>query len=300
MKRRTVLLIVGVVVAVNVVLLAVEYVLPSPSGERSSSLATAPDGFAAWAELARRSGVEVVALRDELADARLPPGSTVVALDVPSLPRADALLLRAHADAGGRVVAGGVRPERWLDVFDASLVWRSGGPEAVRVGERALVTAGGGSWSAGGVLVERGNVALLADASPLQNARLARADNAAFALELIGGGPLVFAEAPHGYGSASGLAALPDAGKWALGLLLAAGLLLMLARGRRFGPPEDASRPLAPPRAAYVDALGAALARTRDPAGAMAPIHALHGDQPPPRTDDEARALARRHAESAR
>jgi len=54
MKRRTILLIVGVVVTVNVVLLAVEYVLPSPSGERSSSLATAPDGFAAWAELARR------------------------------------------------------------------------------------------------------------------------------------------------------------------------------------------------------------------------------------------------------
>lgn len=300
--RRTVTIVVGAVVAVNLALLAIEYVLPSPSGERSSSLATAPDGFAAWAELARRSGVEVVALRDELADARLPPDSTVVALDVPSLPRADAEVLRAHAEAGGRVVVGGVRPEGWLDVFDPALIWRGSGPDAARVGDRTLATAGAGSWSTGEVLERRGGVALLADASPLQNARLARADNAAFALELVTTSPpapLVFAEAPHGYGPASGLGALPDAGKWALALLGAAGLLLMLARGKRFGPPEEAERPLAPPRAAYVDALGAALARTRDPAGAMEPIRAALGsDTGAPRTDDEARALARRHAEA--
>ena len=90
---------------------------PAPSGKPSSSLATAPRGFAAWAELAQRNGVEVVALREPLRDARLPAGATVVALDVPRLPRADARALRAFAARGGHVVAGGRRPERWLDVL---------------------------------------------------------------------------------------------------------------------------------------------------------------------------------------
>ena len=301
MSRRAVLIVVGAVVAVNVVIALVELVLPSPSGRRSSSLATAPAGFAAWAELARRSGVEVVALREDLAGARLPDGATVVALDVPELSRDDARVLRAHADRGGRVIVGGERPQRWLDVFDPALQWRPEGPKEVRAGDRVLRTAGAGAWSDGSLLVTDGGVRLLADASPLQNARLDEADNAAFALELAETdppAPLVFAEAPHGYGERGGLSALPASARWALGLLLAAGLLLMLARGRRLGPPEDEGSPLEPPRVAYVDALAAALARTRDPAGAMEPIRAAL-DADPPRDDAQAIALARRHAEEA-
>ena len=56
---------------------------------------------------------------------------------------------------------------------------------------------------------------------------------------------------------------------------------------------------LAPPRVAYVDALAAALAKTRDPAGAMAPItRALNAA--PPKTDEDALALAREYAEAQR
>ena len=40
----------------------------------------------------------------------------------------------------------------------------------------------------------------------------------------------------------------------------------MVARGRRLGPPERTRRALAPPRRAYVEALGATLARTGSPA----------------------------------
>ena len=36
------------------------------------------------------------------------------------------------------------------------------------------------------------------------------------------------------------------------------------SRGRRFGPPEDAERPLPPPRRAYVDAVTASVLKTKD------------------------------------
>jgi hypothetical protein len=362
-------IVLGVIVAVNVLILVVNEIAPGPSGKRSSSLATAPDGFAAWAELARRNGIEVVPLRADLHDAQLPAGATVVALDVPRLAREDAEVLRDFAAAGGHVVAGGRRPDRWLDVLDESLVWRDDGPRtAVAVadvpatdGVRAIRGAGEGRWSgapfAGGsapsggsappgaaappggsapsggsappgsgppggsapsagaapassarrqtvladgdhaVLVTRGGFSFLADASPLQNERLAEADNAALALNLAGAGPLIFAEAPHGYGESTGLGALPGAAKGALILLLAATLLLMLARGRRFGPPEPEARELPPPRAQYVDALGAALARTSDHEEAMKPVReALGGaeDVPPIRDHAGAVELARR------
>lgn len=298
MSRQVLVGVIGAIVAVNLAIAVVDWVLPSPSGRRSSSLATAPAGFAAWAELARRDGAEVVALRDDLARARLPPGATVIALDVPALSRADARVLRAHARDGGRVVAGGLRPGGWLEVLGPGLRWQPSGPRAARVDGFDLRLEGSGSWTGGRLLVERGGVRLLADASPLHNARLAEAGNAAFALELAGDGPLVFAEAPHGYRDSSGLAALPVSAKWALGTLLAAALLWMLAHGRRLGPPEAPHRVLEPPRAAYVDAVGAALARTRDPAGAMEPVRAAL-DAEPPADDAQALALARRYAEEA-
>lgn len=295
-SRRVLLWCVAGFVAVNAVLLLIDALVPSPSGKPSSSLATAPRGFAAWAELAERNGIEVIAFRESLGSAELPRGGTVVALDVPALEVSEARALRAHAAAGGRVVVGGREPQRWLDVFDRGLRWSESGPREATTGGRRLAGAGRGGWSPGGLVVRRPNVVLLADASPLQNARLARADNAAFALDLAGPGPLVFAESAHGYGTARGLAALPGAAKGALAILLVAALLLLLARGRRFGPVEPGARPLPPPRAAYVDALGAALERTKDPAGALEPLRAAAGGDPPT-TEAEAYALARRHSE---
>jgi len=305
-NRRVVLWSVAAVVGLNLLVALVNVVAPSPGGRRSSSLATAPGGFAAWAALAQRNGVEVIPLRDDLQDARLPAGATLVALDVPGLSRADARVLRDHAAAGGRVLAGGTRPDTWLSEIAPGLRWRASGPADARVGALRVRTAGAGAWSGGrGGLVEtRGRVRLLADATPLQNQRLARADNASLALELTGPGPLVFAEAAHGYGNARGLAALPAAAKGALVLLLAAAVLLMLARGRRFGPPEPERRDLAPPRAAFVDAQAATLAKTRDPARAMAPVRdallAAGEEADPPRDDAEALGLARRHAQLTR
>lgn len=260
MSRRTVVWIVAAVVAVNAVFFVVDLLAPGPTGKPSSSLATTPRGFAAWAELAKRNGIPVVALRERLRRAELPAGATVVALDVPDLPVKDARALRAFADRGGHVVAGGRRPQNWVDVFDEALIWSPTGSLARRAGDRHLTTSGRGSWTpGGGLVVERRGATLLADASPLTNQRLAQADNAAFALDLTGRGPLIFAESAHGYGTARGLAALPGNAKGALVLLLAAALLYLLARGKRFGPVEAEARPLAPRRVEYVDAVAALL-----------------------------------------
>jgi hypothetical protein len=320
MKRKHVILLVAVVVGLNAIIALVDYVDPGPSGKRSSSLATAPAGFAAWVELARRNGVDVIALRSKIARAKLPTGATVVVLDAPSLPQREARALLTFAQAGGHVVAGGQRPGRWVDILDPDVTWVSSGPRtAERTGSvpetdgvKRVVTAGRGSWrgtagALGGLLVTRdagaGRIALLADASPLQNAGLAKADNAALALALAGDGPLIFAESAHGYSDARGLAALPGAAKGALALLLVAAGLMMLARGRRFGPPEPESRELPPPRVAYVDALGATLARTKDHDAAMAPVRAaLSGgdDLPPVRDHAGAIELAQRLKEQQR
>jgi hypothetical protein len=115
--------------------------------------------------------------------------------------------------------------------------------------------------------IGRGRVELLADSSPLSNALIAEAGNAALASALAGpsGRRVVFAETVHGYGQQRGLAALPDRWKWTLiGLLLAAAAWVA-SRARRLGPAERENRALPPPRRAYVDAVAAALARTHRP-----------------------------------
>jgi hypothetical protein len=121
----------------------------------------------------------------------------------------------------------------------------------------------------------QGRVIALADPSPLQNRLLDEADNAALGLNLAEAGRAVwFLEGPHGYGQGEGLAALPQ--RWRLtlaGLGLAAAVWL-LARSRRLGPPEAESRPLPPPRRAYVDAMAGTLARTKRPFEATAPVRA--------------------------
>ncbi len=112
----------------------------------------------------------------------------------------------------------------------------------------------------------RGRIDLLADGSPVENGLLARADNAQLALDLAGAPrtPVIFAEALHGYGEATGLAAIPP--RWwvafaGLGLAAAA---WALARGRRLGPAEVPPPDPAPPRSAYVDALATVLLKAKD------------------------------------
>jgi hypothetical protein len=121
--------------------------------------------------------------------------------------------------------------------------------------------------------VGRGRVLALADASPLQNRLLDRADNAAFALAAAGDGrPVAFAEAQHGFGQGRGLRALPARWRWALAGGFLAAMVWMWSRGRRLGPPDDIERSDPPARRAYVEAMAGALARTRQPEVVVAPL----------------------------
>lgn len=267
-----------------------ESLAPGPQGPVSSSYATASQGLAAWAELDRRAGHPVVQLREPLDRARLDPASTVVVLDPDALLRSEGLRLLAFLRTGGRLLIGGRDPQ---DTLPALLpnppTWS---PSASRhdlpltsdtvlteVGQ--VSSAGEGEWTdtdgartllqtaSGGALllarhVGRGELYLLADASPLQNRLLAAADNAQLALNLAGPGrrPVVFAESLHGYGPSRGLAAIPSRWRLAFAGLALAGLLWVLARARRLGPPEHTTASPPPPRSAYVEALALLLRRT--------------------------------------
>ena len=76
---------------------------PAPQGPAGSSYATSPAGAAAWAELLTRSGHPVVALRQTLDRASLPPSATVVVLGADSLSAAAGRNLDLFVRAGGRL-----------------------------------------------------------------------------------------------------------------------------------------------------------------------------------------------------
>jgi len=265
-----------------------------PSGPVSSSYATNAQGLAAWAELLSRTGHTVVQLRTPLGQSRLEPADTVVVLDPDALLPADGARLLAFVKDGGRLVIGGSdsqstlpavipRPPTWSSSGSHSQVAVAGGDATVS-GVSVVRGAGEGEWTlengyraplrgrqGGSILLERsvgrGTIELLADASPLQNRLLASADNAQLALNLIGTRtrPVVFVESVHGFGQSRGLAALPSGWRLAFALLALAGVLWILARGRRLGPAEAAHVSAQPPRAAYVEAIALLLRRTHDP-----------------------------------
>jgi hypothetical protein len=154
-------------------------------------------------------------------------------------------------------------------------------PEVAGVG--TVRTAGAGVWTSGpgtpalagerGPLLMllnlgRGRIALLADASPVENRLLASADNAQLALNLAGPvrAPVLFAEALHGFGQATGLAAIPLRWWLAFGGLCLAWAAWALARGRRIGPAQAPEPTPVPPRIAYVEAMARQLLRGRDAA----------------------------------
>jgi hypothetical protein len=262
-----------------------------PSGPVSSSYATNAQGLAAWAQLLSRTGHTVVQLRTPLRQARLDPADTVVVLDPEALLPAEGRKLLAFVRDGGRLVIGGSdsqgtlpavipRPPRWSSSAATSELLRPGAGATV-AGVSEVRSAGEGEWSVtagyraalrsgdgGSLLLERnigrGAIELLADASPLQNRLLDVADNAQFGLDLSGARarPVVFVESVHGFGERIGLAALPGRWRLAFALLALAGVLWILARGRRLGPAEPASAPAPLPRSAYIEAISLLLERT--------------------------------------
>jgi len=331
---RVVIVIVVFAVVVNVALSLLDASTrgADQTAPRSSSLSTGRDGLAAYAELLRRNDHDTEARRGVVTNPALATADTLVVLDPVGFDHDEEGVARRFVAGGGRLLAGGVgatgllaavlaEPPAWspAGVRNAAPV---GGAREV-AGLRSVRTAGEGSWSKPGgttpilgdgsrvlasvATVGRGRVVALADPSPLQNRLLGSADNAGFGLAAAGDGrTVVFAEGAHGYGEASGLGAIP--GRWQaalVGLTLAA-LLGVVAAGRRLGPPEEAARPLPPPRREYVDAVAVSLARTNQPALALGPLQgaararvAQRAGLPPAASDAQLQAAAARLGWSA-
>ena len=286
---------IGIVVALVAVDLALHFIGTltggTPGGPESSSYATQPEGAGAYAELLGRYGHPVDRVRTTPADATLDPTTTVFLLGADGVAAEDAASLRRFVESGGRLVAGGPTLA-WARALVPELPRGAASRARFRARRLRVQSAGGRAWTGPGAFaplarsprgilavtkdVGRGTLILLADPSPLQNRLLGRADNAAFGLSLAGPArrPAAFLESYHGYGRSSGLRALPLAWKLLLGGLAAATLVWMVARARRFGPPETRSRELQPPRSAYVDALAGVLARTNRRDEAVATVRA--------------------------
>ncbi len=291
--------LVAAAVALGLVALssAVNALVPSRHGPASSSYATTPAGLAAYAELLARAGHPVTQLRRPPAPALLPSAATVILLDPDALLAPEGRALAAFVAAGGHLVTGGTtsgsflatilpRPPGLSASAPRDAVPLAGVPETAGVGR--VVTLGQAGWSPGRArpglvaalgrtgrppllligILGRGRVELLADASPLQNRLLARADNARLAVDLAGADrrPVVFVESVHGYGPARGLAALPGRWWWALGGLTLAGLAWVASHWPRLGPPSARGRALPPARSAYLQAMTTILRRTDAPA----------------------------------
>ena len=266
-----------------------------PSGPAGSSTSTSPSGLAAYAELLARGGHRVEQLRDRLDEADLEGVDALVVLEAPDLETVEARAAAAFVEGGGRLVAGGEDPVWIGHVVDDPPAWVRGGGEARPLapvpevdgvmgvetyhgrfrGGAPLPVLGDGSGDAVAMVarVGAGRVVLLADASPLSNAMLAAADNARFGLTIAGPpGVVAFAEAHHLGPGDRGLAAVPVRWRWLLAGLGLAALAWIASRARRLGPPQDRERRLPPARRRYVDAMAAALARTKRPAQAVAPV----------------------------
>lgn len=308
---RVALVVLALVVSVNVLLAGVRQVTggAGPGGEPSSSYATAGDGAAAYADLLGRRGHPVERLRSGLDQAPLQSDSTLVVLDPRLLEDTESAALERFVRSGGRLVLAGQQTAPLLrGLLPEGPVWSPAGmgratplvptPEVGEVG--SVRASGEGSWRSVGsalpvlagrsdageqilaavAVVGQGRVVLVADAGIFQNRLLGEDDNAAFAVAAIGarGRPVGFAEATHGYGESEGLAAVPSRWRWALGGAVVTALVWMWSRGARFGPAEEVTRALPPPRRAYVDAVAASVARAKEPDGGVEPLRTAAAD----------------------
>jgi hypothetical protein len=268
-----------------------------PGGASGSSYATNAGGLSAYAQLLADYGHPVQRQRGNLGSSVLDPSAMLIltgsARPAP-LQRDELATIRTFLDQGGRALLVELRAQDVEAITGVAPDVVGGVPDyhefAPELGDLRTVRTDGvfayaphrdvtvlASQSNRALLVSTpanaGSVLLLAEATPLQNAAIGEADNAAFALALPDSDqPVVFAEGVHGYGQRQGLAAIPDRWKAGLVLLGLAAILFAWSRARRFGPPDRPDRELPPARSLYVDAMADTLEHTHDRARALAPL----------------------------
>ncbi|MDQ3987110.1 MAG: DUF4350 domain-containing protein [Actinomycetota bacterium] len=299
-RGRLVIVVITTILALNYLAYFLDRLSGARPGPTSSSYTTSSPGAAAYASLLERFGHPVDQLRQRPSDADLDPTTALVLLEPDDFNRADGEAVRAFVESGGVLIAGGSYPD-WLDlVVGDAPPWSPSGPVQARPlapriqlsGIDEIATAGRGSFSNSGsalpligegdrsvVALQRlgdGDIYLLADTSWLQNRLLDAKDNAALGVALAGENTrnVLFAESVHGFGGQTGFAAIPSNWKWALAGLLLAALVLVAAKAKRLGPPEQTGPIMAPARRLYVESMAGILARSRDPVGAFEPLRA--------------------------
>ena len=281
-----IVLVVGFVLVVEFLSAATEDTRP-PQGRSGSSYSAASDGTRAYADLLNRYNFNVRRVRS-LNVGTLTPDETAIVIDPIDFERRDGEKLQNFARSGGHLVIGSgfveltalsTRPPVWES--ERQDTWTIATPNAFNDAQK-LFTASEGYWvdpGGGSPTVGTANAALLvresigsgsidyiADATLLNNNLIAEADNAAFALALADNGTrtVVFVELDGAAAPAEGLAALPERWKLAMLVFVLAAALLAWSTAQRFGPPESAERVLPPARGEYINAMGAALARTKE------------------------------------
>lgn len=288
-------IVAAVALTIAVVIGALNALGAAPGGPTLSSYATDGDGLAAYAELLASTGHTTTRLREPLDKKRQPPDVTLVAIGQTFSTREARALVRFVA-AGGRVVVGSPEAEDALvAVGDKDTYWSGRGASAARpapgadlagvgtvrgdgvgewIGNAEPLLAGGGHVTAVTVPVGSGELIALADPSPITNAFIGTADNAGFAVAIVGapGRTVVFAEYGHGFGVSDGLGAIPSRWKSALWFAAVAAVVGALSAAKRFGPPDAEPASHTPARVLYVESLASTLARTRDYDAAMGPL----------------------------
>jgi hypothetical protein len=257
----------------------------------SSTYDSSATGTEALAQLLGERGHAVERLGAPLADRPATARRTVFVLDPATWSSADTAALRRDLAVGDRVVLGGRPPTALSRLLGISSPpsWQSAAAGATHpvsaatelTGVHTVISPGPGAYVGTGAPAGTvtpllrgpgatlafvagagpGSVVLLASSSPLRNGVIGRADNAAFALDLVPSGwAVTFDEYDHGFGRpGTGLAGLPAPWRWGLGLALAAVLVWILSAARRFGPPDPPARIPVPARVRYVDAMATLL-----------------------------------------
>ena len=169
-QARLAIGIVGVIVGLNLIAIGVDALVPEPGGPALVVVRDlAPGPGRLEAELAERSGREVAVVRERLSDARCRPRAPWSC----SIPRSSRAARRARcarfAEGGGRVIAGALEPGPWIDEFGARLDWAPLGARTRRsslpTGDRRSATAYGRRRPLG--RRERGALPIVADADGL-------------------------------------------------------------------------------------------------------------------------------------
>ncbi len=256
------------------------------SGPADSTFGTGGSGTGALAALLERNDYEVTRRRVPLAQRAPDPSEVIVIIGDVGLEPDDEEVLFWHVHDGGRAVVIGSGNAHGLSRTppggrtatgqEATSLVPLGGFDAIQTATPRIVweesgsllpVVGNDSGALVGVeVIGAGRLVAISDSSIVSNRNLDRQDHALLALLAVGpsDGPITFLEYVHGFGQPTGLAALPSRWKQALLVLALAGLVWLVAKGVRFGPAEDSSRPMPPPRAAFVDAVALSLQASGD------------------------------------